>query len=108
MTNSNIIWLGACTLAVVAIVWWAVTASRAATKMPTTVAEPSSLPGIATNTLAAGETWQPEIVNLKERLAADNLSPQTMEGQALHIHQHLDLFVHGQPVGVPADIGINE
>jgi hypothetical protein len=30
-----------------------------------------------------------------------------MEGTAVHIHQHLDLFVDGRPVTVPALIGID-
>lgn len=29
------------------------------------------------------------------------------EGQVLHIHSHLDVFVDGQPVTVPAEIGID-
>jgi hypothetical protein len=29
------------------------------------------------------------------------------EGQVLHIHAHLDVFVAGQPVRVPAEIGID-
>ena len=31
----------------------------------------------------------------------------TAEGQALHFHTHLDIFVNGQRVTVPANIGIN-
>jgi hypothetical protein len=30
------------------------------------------------------------------------------EGSVLHIHAHLDVFVNGQPVPVPADIGIDQ
>lgn len=30
------------------------------------------------------------------------------EGNALHIHAHLDIFVNGAPVPVPADIGVDE
>ncbi len=45
---------------------------------------------------------------LRARLAALGLPALNEEGQALHIHQHLDIFVHGQAVAVPADIGINE
>ncbi len=110
MTTSNSIWLGACALAVVGIVWWAVTASPAAPSTPSTVADPSSLPGISTATLGTTTpegTWPVEIVNLEARLAADSMKGQTMEGEVLHIHQHLDIFVHGTPVAVPANIGIN-
>ena len=31
----------------------------------------------------------------------------TAEGEALHTHQHIDIYVDGQPVVVPAYIGIN-
>jgi hypothetical protein len=30
------------------------------------------------------------------------------EGNAMHIHTHLDVFVDGKPVQVPADIGVDE
>jgi hypothetical protein len=30
------------------------------------------------------------------------------EGTALHIHAHLDVFVNGNPVQVPADIGVDD
>jgi hypothetical protein len=52
--------------------------------------------------------WPVEVAHLAERLAADNMEQQTMEGQVLHIHQHLDIFVHGDAVPVPANIGINQ
>ena len=103
-SHSTWIWLAACALAVVAIIWFAVAASPAASPTPTTVADPSALPGIS----RATAPWPVEVAHLAERLAADNLVQQTMEGQVMHIHQHLDLFVHGASVTVPADIGINE
>jgi hypothetical protein len=31
-----------------------------------------------------------------------------MEGSVMHIHQHLDIFVHGKAVAIPAGIGIDE
>ncbi len=52
--------------------------------------------------------WQPEITNLRERLQVLGLPALSEEGTVLHIHQHLDIFVHGKVVPVPADIGINE
>jgi hypothetical protein len=51
--------------------------------------------------------WLPEIKNLRARLKAINLPALSAEGEALHIHQHLDIFVNGKPVTVPAGIGIN-
>lgn len=51
--------------------------------------------------------WLPEITNLRGRLTAINLPALRAEGEALHIHQHLDVVVNGKPVTVPAGIGIN-
>jgi hypothetical protein len=44
---------------------------------------------------------------LQLRLRTIGLQPLTQEGQALHIHQHLDLYVDGKRVTVPANIGID-
>jgi hypothetical protein len=61
------------------------------------------LPGLQT-----GEApWGAEIPNLLARLKAISLPALHEEGNALHIHQHLDIFVNGKPVTVPKDIGIN-
>jgi hypothetical protein len=30
---------------------------------------------------------------------------EAMEGSVLHIHQHLAIYDHGKPVGIPADVG---
>jgi hypothetical protein len=61
------------------------------------------LPGLQT-----GEApWEAEIPNLLARLKAINLPALHEEGNALHIHQHIDIFVDGKPVTVPKDIGIN-
>src|SRR5215467_3191825 len=62
-----------------------------------------TLPGLQT-----GEApWGAEISNLRARLKAINLPALTEEGNALHIHQHLDILIDGRPVTVPKDIGIN-
>lgn len=52
--------------------------------------------------------WTVGMVGLKERLSEIGLPALSEEGTVLHIHQHLDVFVHGKPVTVPAGIGINE
>ncbi len=52
--------------------------------------------------------WIAEIAHLKERLASIGLPALPEEGTTLHIHQHLDIFVHGKPVAVSPGIGINE
>jgi hypothetical protein len=88
---------------------WGVVAYRAAAPtgpevMPTTIADPSSLPGLQTGSAP----WHRGLEGLAERMAANSLPQLTMEGQVMHIHQHLDIFINGQAVPVPKDIGINE
>lgn len=50
--------------------------------------------------------WPPEYASLPDRLAPLQLSSLGMQGSALHIHQHLDIFVNGKHVTVPALVGI--
>jgi hypothetical protein len=105
--QSSIFGLGA-TLGLILIVLagYILFATRPTTPPPTpaTVADPTSLPGIATGTVP----WLVELEHLKERLAADSLPALSEEGEALHIHQHLDLYVHGTQVPLPAGIGVDE
>ena len=35
----------------------------------------------------------------------DGISCDAQEGQRIHIHQHLVIFDHGKPVGIPANVG---
>jgi hypothetical protein len=66
--------------------------------------DPDGLPGIQTGR----PPWPPEEARLRQRLAAIGLPALSSEGNVLHIHQHLDLYVDGRPVVVPALIGINQ
>lgn len=50
--------------------------------------------------------WQPEYRHLSDRLLAIHLPLLGAEGTAQHIHAHLDIYVNGKAVEVPADIGI--
>ena len=50
--------------------------------------------------------WSPEYKNLDSRLKAINLPLLGAEGTALHIHVHLDIWVNGKVITVPAAIGI--
>ena len=69
-----------------------------------TIADPSTLPGIQTSQ----GPWPVELGNLAARLRAIGLPALSAEGTVLHTHQHLDIFIHGKSVDVPAGIGINE
>jgi hypothetical protein len=70
----------------------------------TTVADPSTLPGINTG----DAPWPVELEHLKARLEADKLPALEAEGTVLHTHQHLDIFIDGRPIPVPTGIGIND
>jgi len=65
-----------------------------------------------TTTLAGMQTgnapWIAETSHLRERLDAIGLPALKVEGQALHIHEHIDIFIGGKPVVIPKNIGVNE
>jgi hypothetical protein len=42
-----------------------------------------------------------------ERTVAAGLKPERKEHLTYHVHAHLDVFVDGEPIAVPAAIGIN-
>jgi hypothetical protein len=50
--------------------------------------------------------WGASSAGLAARLRAHNLPLLSAEGTVLHIHQHLDIYVDGKHVRVPAEIGI--
>lgn len=67
-----------------------------------TAASPEALPGIQ----AGNAPWPAEASHLAERLRAISLPLLETEGTALHIHQHLDIFIDGKSVPIPPNIGI--
>lgn len=67
------------------------------------ITNPDELPGIQ----KSEAPWDPEINNLRQRLSAIGLPALSAEGTVLHIHQHIDIFVNGKQIAIPADIGIN-
>ncbi|HEV2006580.1 MAG TPA: hypothetical protein VGQ85_08205 [Candidatus Limnocylindrales bacterium] len=76
------------------------------------IAMANNRPASAPNGTVAGlqtgaPPWSPDNVNLRARLEADGLQVLTAEGQVQHTHQHLDVFVDGQRVAIPPDIGID-
>jgi len=52
--------------------------------------------------------WPSESRLLAQRLRPSGLDALTMEGTVLHHHEHLDLYVNGHRVIVPALVGIDE
>jgi hypothetical protein len=63
---------------------------------------PNALPGLD----KGPPPWPPELTHLHDRLLALDMPPQAEEGQGLHSDQHLSIYVDGQPVTIPAQIGI--
>ena len=64
----------------------------------------AALPGLQTG----APPWDNGLAGLDDRLRPLNLPQLTNEGQVVHIHQHLDLWVNGKKVGVPALVGIQD
>lgn len=62
----------------------------------------NDLPGI----LESKPPWPANEQELQLRLRAIGLPALEAEGQVVHIHQHLDILVGGEPVPIPGDIGI--
>src|SRR4051794_8748056 len=69
-----------------------------------TEGQAASLPGAQTGPPPWNAGNGPE---LEQRLTALGLAALPAEGTVVHIHQHLDLFVDGKRVTVPAAIGID-
>jgi hypothetical protein len=69
----------------------------------TQTAVPANLPG----RLDAPAPWPRNGNLLAARLAALGLPALGVEGTALHIHEHLDVFVDGRRVTMPAGVGID-
>jgi hypothetical protein len=61
-----------------------------------------TLPGLQTGK----PPWGPNNGTLQSRLSAVNLTALPQEALAFHIHQHLDMYVDGKHVKLPAFIGI--
>jgi hypothetical protein len=70
-------------------------------KAPTPV-DFAALPGLQTGS----PPWDTGAAGLDDRLRPLGLPQLGIEGQVVHIHQHLDLWVNGKKVKVPAGVGI--
>ena len=49
--------------------------------------------------------WNAALDTLPDRLKPLGLNALTNEGEVVHIHQHLDIYVDGKKVTVPSQIG---
>jgi hypothetical protein len=62
--------------------------------------------GPAPEPASGGAPW-PAPSDPLDRTVEAGLQPETHEFLEFHVHSHLDVFVNGEPVEVPAGIGIN-
>ena len=65
-------------------------------------AQPTNLVGLQTGPAP----WNPGLDTLPDRLDSVGVHALNAEGEVLHIHQHLDIYVNGKHEAVPANIGI--
>jgi hypothetical protein len=73
------------------------------TKTRTTSTDYNALPGVR----KTKAPWAPEYEFLADRLLPLGLTQLPQEAAATHYHSHVDIFVDGKPVTVPANIGIS-
>jgi hypothetical protein len=87
-----------------AVVGIVVTRGSGSAATKTTATNYNALPGIR----KTKAPWAPEYRYLADRLVPLGLTTLSgHNGLVLHFHTHMDIFVHGKKVQVPALIGIN-
>jgi len=98
------VWLIGGGLLAVAIAGIAIAAIRSGGTQPAKPVNEAALPGLQ----SGPAPWGTAIAGLADRLRVLGLPALSQEGNVLHIHQHIDIFVDGRAVSVPAGIGIND
>jgi len=79
----------------------------ALTRSSSSAAAPSRIPWSQLGPLQTGPPpWNNGVGGLTDRLKPLGLTALGAEGTVLHIHQHLDLYVNGKKVALPALVGI--
>lgn len=92
---------------IAAVVVVAVVLALVLTRGGSSSAAPRTIPWSQLGPLQNGPPpWNNGVGQLSDRLAPIGLSQLGAEGTVLHIHQHLDLYVQGKKVTLPALIGI--
>lgn len=103
LKNKYLIFIGLGTAAVIALFLILKEMNTPSVTPPANI-NPDTLAGIQ-----AGEApWPAQIERLRERLSQIGLPALAAEGSVLHIHQHLDIFINGQALAIPPEIGVNE
>ncbi|MHB8469427.1 MAG: hypothetical protein ACYDCH_06690 [Gaiellaceae bacterium] len=98
------LWIGGAVAVAVVIAVVAIARTHGSSSSRT----PAAIPWSQLGALHSGAPpWDNGIAYLRDRLTPLGLSALGQEGSVLHIHQHLDLYVAGKKVTVPAGIGID-
>jgi hypothetical protein len=101
--NRRLLLVGGLVAAVVVAIVLAVALTRGGSSS----SAPRTIPWSQLGALQTGPPpWNNSVASLTDRLAPIGLSQLGAEGTVLHIHQHLDLYVNGKKVILPALIGI--
>jgi hypothetical protein len=86
--------------------------SRSGSSSGSNPGDQQGLTAAAAASVAAGGASNPTPwavpTNQVDQIKAAGLTPLSTEGTVEHYHAHLDIFVNGSKVPVPADIGIDE
>lgn len=101
--SRHTLWLGAGGAAVVVVIIVLVVALTGGSKKPF-YATYAGLPGLQTG----APPWSRDMNTLAGRVPLLHLDALAQEALAFHIHQHLDVYVNGKHVTVPAGIGIDD
>ncbi|UUL75289.1 hypothetical protein NG819_13560 [Pseudarthrobacter sp. Fe7] len=83
------------------------TTPPAATPASSAPVSPNPVPSTSPATASAATGWELSPKGAADRIKAAGLQVLTAEGAAEHFHAHLDVFMDGKPVAVPADIGFS-
>src|SRR5258706_12099573 len=99
------LWIGGGTVVTLIVVGIAVAVatSRGSGAKPVHV-DFAAMPGLQNG----APPWNNGVGELPGHLAAVQLDSLTQEALAFHIHAHLDVYVNGSHVPVPAQVGIND
>jgi hypothetical protein len=100
--RSVLLWIAGGAVAVLIVVGLWLGLGRGGGPAAPTPVEFATLPGLQ----AGPPPWKDGTATLPDRLAPLGLQQLGQEGTVVHIHQHLDLWVNGKKVNLPANIGI--
>jgi hypothetical protein len=94
-------------IAVVSLVLSAGCGDRAAVGTPGSSGQPTAGASVSASSSAGAAVLWPAPLDPMERTVLAGLKPGPKEFLTNHVHAHLDVFVDGKAIPVPAGIGIN-